>query len=151
LSWENWLFTLTGWPYVARGVTAGFMSAIRPKPITFKVTPKSAAGMPTLPAGLMTPYLAFSIALSGVAVYGELCTQSVGYVLLCIFSSLAYATVSVGVPLLHMREAARNAGERFRNALRVVRLPLILGLLTLPSLGFAIARYVPYVLGVYHR
>ncbi|MBR7833156.1 glycosyltransferase [Actinospica durhamensis] len=151
LSWENWMFTLTGWPYVARGVTAGFMSAIRPKPITFKVTPKSAAGMPTLPARLMTPYLAFSLALSGVAVYGELCTQSVGYVLLCIFSSTAYATISIGVPLLHARESARNAGETFRRALSVARTALVLGLLVLPSLGFAMARYVPYVLGVYHR
>jgi hypothetical protein len=151
LSWENWLFTLTGWPYVARGVMAGFISAIRPKPITFKVTPKSAAGIPALPAGLMTPYLIFSLALSSVAVYGELCTKSVGYVLLCIFSAMAYATVSVGVPLLHIREAAVNAGESFRTALRAARGPLCLGLLTLPTLVFAVARYVPYVLGVYHR
>lgn len=151
LSWENWLFTLTGWAYVARGVTAGFISAIRPKPTTFKVTPKGVAGMPSLPPGLLTPYLVFSVALSGVAVYGELCTKSVGYVLLCIFSAMAYATVSIAVPMLHIREAAANAGESFRSALRSARMPLCLGLLTLPTLCFAIARYVPYVLGVYHR
>lgn len=151
LSWENWLFTLTGWPYVVRGVLAGIRGAIRPRQVTFKVTPKSPGGLPALPGTLMTPYLAFTLTLSSVALYGELRTKAVGYVLLCIMGSLSYAVVCVTVPLLHIAEAARSGGVRFTRAVRTARLPLTLGLLAALPLGFAAIRYVPYALGVFGR
>lgn len=151
LSWENWLFTLTGWPYVVRGVLAGVAAAIRPRPITFKVTPKSPGGMPALPVRLMYPYLGFSLGLSTIAIYGELRAKVFGYVLLCIISSLAYAVVSISVPVLHIREAARSAGVRARDALRTARLPLGLGLLALVPLAVAAIHYVPYFLSVFDR
>src|SRR5262249_33167937 len=53
LSWENWLYALTRWPYNAWGVAAAVVQKIRPKPITFKVTPKSTGGMEPLPSGLV--------------------------------------------------------------------------------------------------
>lgn len=148
LSWENWLFTLTGWPYVARGVAAGIMGAIRPRPVTFKVTPKSPGGMPALPARLMYPYLGFSAGLSTIAIYGELRAKVFGYVLLCIVGALSYATVSIGVPILHMRESARAAGVPLGRALGTARVPLTLGLLTLIPLGLAAVHYVPYFMKV---
>jgi hypothetical protein len=151
LSWENWLFTLTGWPYVARGVIAGVRSAIRPRPITFKVTPKSPGGMPALPARLMYPYLGFSVGLSSIAIYGELRAKVFGYVLLCIVGALSYATVSISVPVLHMREAARASGVGTGKALSTARLPLALGLLTLIPLGLAAVHYVPYFMKVMGR
>jgi hypothetical protein len=150
LSWENWLFTLTGWPYVVRGVFAGTMSVIRPKQITFKVTPKSPGGMPALPASLLTPYLAFTTGLSSVAIYGEYRGHVLGYVLLCIFGATSYSTVSILVPLLHIREAARGAGVRFTQALRTARWPLTLALATTLPLGFAMAHYVPDLALVLH-
>ncbi|WP_042441932.1 glycosyltransferase family 2 protein [Streptacidiphilus jiangxiensis] len=148
LSWENWLFTLTGWPYVVRGVVAGAMSVIRPRQITFKVTPKGFGGMPELPAKLLAPYLTFTLFLSSVALYGEYRGHVLGYVLLCIFGATSYSVVSILVPLLHIREAARAAGARWSKALRTARLPLALGLATLVPLGFAMAHYVPHLAAV---
>jgi hypothetical protein len=136
---------------VVRGVLAGAMSVIRPRQITFKVTPKSPGGMPALPSGLLAPYLTFTTALSAVAIYGEHRGHVLGYVLLCILSSFSYAVVCVVVPLLHIREAARSAGTRLLRALPTARLPLVLGLATLVPLGFAMAHYVSHLAAVLGR
>ena len=49
LSWENWLYTLSRWPYIARGIGAAIIQTVRPRPVTFKVTPKAAGGLERLP------------------------------------------------------------------------------------------------------
>ena len=40
ISWENWLYTLARWPYIARGILSSIVQVIFPRPTTFKVTPK---------------------------------------------------------------------------------------------------------------
>jgi cellulose synthase/poly-beta-1,6-N-acetylglucosamine synthase-like glycosyltransferase len=151
LAWENWLFTLTGWPYVVRGVVAGIAGVIRPKPVTFKVTPKGMGGMPSLPTKLVAPYLGITLGLSAVAIYGELANRVIGYVFLCLMSSLSYAVVSVLVPLLHIRESARSVGARFTAAFPTARLPFALGLATFLPLGFAIYKYIPHIVVLLER
>ncbi|MBW8806121.1 MAG: glycosyltransferase [Catenulisporales bacterium] len=151
LAWETWLFALTGWPYAVRGVAAGIVGVLRPKPLTFKVTPKGMGGMPSLPTRLMAPYLGITLALSAVVLYGEFADRVIGYIFLCLVSSLSYAVVSVLVPLLHIRESARTAGARFTAALPTARLPLALGLATFLPLAFAMDKYVPHIVVLLER
>jgi cellulose synthase (UDP-forming) len=150
-TWENALFMLTRWPYVVRGVWAGIIGVIRPRPVTFKVTPKGTGGMPGLPTKLMAPFVVFSTLLSGIAIYGELANRVIGYVFLCIVSALYYGAVSVVVPLLHMREVARSAGVRTRQAFRTARLPLTLGIATFLPLVYAAIRYYPHIVDLLSR
>lgn len=151
LAWENWLFVLTGWPYVVRGVIAGTIGVIRPKPVTFKVTPKGMGGMPTLPTPLMAPYLGITLTLSGIAIYGELADRVIGYVFLCLMGAFSYAMVSLTVPLLHIRESARKVGTTFRRALPTARLPLVLGMATFVPLIFAWYEYLPHIVELVRR
>lgn len=145
VSWENWLYTLTRWPYITRGVCSGIMYAIRPRAVTFKVTPKGAGGLESLPMGLTVPYLAISLACSAAALTGELTNDAAGYVFLCILGGFLYALVSTLVPVLHAREMAARGGVPAGTALRRTSLvPLLLGLVfALPAIYVA-ARYPAY-------
>jgi cellulose synthase/poly-beta-1,6-N-acetylglucosamine synthase-like glycosyltransferase len=148
LCWETWLYALTRWPYIAWGVCAAVMQRVRPKPITFKVTPKSSNGMEPLPTGLVSPFMTVSIVLSVAALVGEFRTAAVGYIGLCLLGGLTYAVVSVAVCLLHAREAAHSAGARFVAALATARGPLLLaGVGTVP-LVVALVLYPPYAFAV---
>ena len=41
MSWENWLYTLVRWPYIAWGIVRRRPPSIRPRTETFKVTPRA--------------------------------------------------------------------------------------------------------------
>ena len=152
LSWENWLYALTRWPYNAWGVAAAVMQQIRPKPITFKVTPKSVDGLEPLATGLVLPFVVITTALSTAALVGEFSTTAVGYVGLCLLGALTYAVVSLAVCVLHAGEAARAAGERTRTALvATVRRPLTATVVALAPLVTAITLYPGYALAVLSR
>ena len=152
LSWENWLYALTRWPYNAWGVAAAMMQQIRPKPITFKVTPKSVDGLEPLATGLVLPFVVITTALSTAALVGEFSTTAVGYVGLCLLGALTYAVVSLAVCVLHAGEAARAAGERTRTALvATVRRPLTATFVALVPLVTAITLYPGYALAVLSR
>ena len=152
LSWENWLYALTRWPYNAWGVAAAMMQQIRPKPITFKVTPKSVDGLEPLATGLVLPFVVITTALSTAALVGEFSTTAVGYVGLSLLGALTYAVVSLAVCVLHAGEAARAAGERTRTALvATVRRPLTATFVALVPLVTAITLYPGYALAVLSR
>jgi len=152
LSWENWLYALTRWPYNAWGVAAAMMQQIRPKPITFKVTPKSVDGLEPLATGLVLPFVVITTALSTAALVGEFSTTAVGYVGLCLLGALTYAVVSLAVCVLHAGEAARAAGERTRTALvATVRRPLTATFVALVPLVTAITLYPGYAVAVLSR
>jgi len=152
LSWENWLYALTRWPYNAWGVAAAMMQQIRPKPITFKVTPKSVDGLEPLATGLVLPFVVITTALSTAALVGEFSTTAVGYVGLCLLGGLTYAVVSLAVCVLHAGEAARAAGERTRTALvATVRRPLTATFVALVPLVTAITLYPGYAVAVLSR
>ncbi|MBL8927872.1 MAG: glycosyltransferase [Pseudonocardia sp.] len=55
ISWENNLYCLTRWPLIAWGVVAGTLLQVRPRPMTFKVTPKGAGGLEPLPCAWCCP------------------------------------------------------------------------------------------------
>ncbi|MDT3396017.1 glycosyltransferase [Streptomyces sp. B1866] len=152
LSWENYLYCLTRWPFVAWGVAAAVVQRVRPRPITFKVTPKSAGGLEPLPTRLMLPFVTLSAALAGAALYAESHTDQAGYAFLCLLGAVTYAVVALLVPLLHAREAARGAGVRTRAALRATAaLPLLLAVLVAVSAAVAVARYPAYFHAVFGR
>jgi cellulose synthase (UDP-forming) len=145
LSWENWLYVLVRWPYIGRGVLAAVVQKVRRQVITFKVTPKARDGLEPLTLDVLAPYLVITVGLSAAALVGEETTNAVGYVFLCLLASLSYAVVSLAVPLLHAREAAREVGARALTAIRrTVAVPVALGLAALLPLTTAIALYPAY-------
>jgi cellulose synthase/poly-beta-1,6-N-acetylglucosamine synthase-like glycosyltransferase len=147
LSWEAWLGALSRWPYVAWGVAAATLSTLRPKAITFKVTPKSRAELEPLAVGPILPYLVIVIVMATAALVGERNTAAAGYVFLCLLAGVSYLAVAVAVSLLHAREAAHAAGARLGAAVRAtVRAPLLLSLAAAPPLVLALSMYPTYAI-----
>ncbi|MFE9775359.1 glycosyltransferase [Streptomyces sp. NPDC005931] len=144
ISWEVWLFALTRWPFVIWGLAGALVQRLRPRPITFKVTPKGTEGPRPLLTRLVVPFAGLSLCLSAVTLYGEQTGPSVGYVFLCLLGATAYATVAVAVPLLHLRETARTDHLRPSAALRTVRAPLAVGLASALPAAAAVVLYPPY-------
>jgi cellulose synthase/poly-beta-1,6-N-acetylglucosamine synthase-like glycosyltransferase len=150
LSWENNLYCLTRWPLIAWGVTAAVIQRIRPRQITFKVTPKSALGLEPLPLRLTLPYLTTNVLLAAAALFAETWTLAAGYAFLCLLGSTTYAVVALLVPLLHAGETARAAGVRLRTAVgRTVAVPLVAAVLAAVPVAIAIARYPAYASAVF--
>lgn len=146
VSWENWLYALVRWPYVAWGVVAAVVQRFRPRPITFRVTPKAHDGLEPLPVRLVAPYAVFSAALSISAFAGETRTGAVGYVGLCLLGAVAYGTVTSAVALLHAVEAARAARVgRWYALRRTAAVPLLIGIATLALLAVPAALFPFYV------
>lgn len=146
LSWENWLYALVRWPYVAWGVVAAVGQRFRPTPITFRVTPKVRAGLEPLPVRLVLPYAVISIGLTLAAFTGEVRTGAVGYVGLCLLGAAAYATVVTAVSVLHGVEAARAAGTSPWTGVRhTAATPLLLGVLALALLAVPASLFPLYV------
>ncbi len=146
LSWENWLYALVRWPYVAWGVLAAVRHLFRPTPITFRVTPKAREGLEPLPARLVLPYLAISIGLTLAAFTGEIRTGAAGYVGLCLLGAGAYGTVVTAVSVLHGIEAARSTGTSgWRGVRETAAIPALLGILALGLLTVPVALFPLYV------
>jgi len=151
LSWENTLYVLTRWPYILRGICAGVMLVIHPRPTTFKVTPKGSGNLVGLPVSVMYPYLFISIAGASAAIVGEISNKSVGYVFLCIILGFLYSTASVIIPLLHARESALTAKISVTTAFRKTSLiPMIAGILVMLPTIYAAARYPAYMQHILH-
>ncbi|MGW0908940.1 glycosyltransferase family 2 protein [Streptomyces sp. NPDC002853] len=148
ISWETWLFALARWPFVILGLFGAVAQKLRPRPVTFKVTPKEAGGPRPLPARLTLPFVVLAASLSGVALVGELTSPSAGYVFLCLLAATAYAAVALFVPLLHVREAARAADVSFARALSTARLPFALGVLVSLPVATATVFYPAYAAAV---
>lgn len=148
ISWEGSLFLLTRWPFVAWGVFAGIVQTMRPRPVTFKVTPKARGGLETLPARLVAPYAVITALLSSAAVFGELNTDTAGYVFLSLLTASTYAVVAFAVSGLHAAEAARAFAVRRSAAVATVRGPLAVSVAALLPLSVAIALYPSYLIQV---
>ena len=145
ISWENTLYVLTRWPYIVRGVFAGVMLVIRPRPTSLKVTPKGAGGLVGLPVNAMVPFLIIAVAAEAAALTGELTNHAVGYVFLCLVLGFMYTLASVLIPLLHALEASRNARVNFFSALRQTSIwPTLVGLAVMLPLLYAALRYPGY-------
>ncbi|MFF8809116.1 glycosyltransferase family 2 protein [Streptomyces omiyaensis] len=149
LSWEIWLFGLSRWPYVAWGVLAAVTQKLRPRQITFKVTPKKRDGLEPLPLRTVAPYLVITLFLSGAALVGQFTGPAVGYVFLCLLGSASYAAVALAVAALHVKETSRATGTPALRAARTAALPLTAGLLCLLPLALAVAVFPVYLTGFY--
>jgi cellulose synthase (UDP-forming) len=140
-SWELWLGAITRWPFVAWGVFAATVQKIRPRPVGFKVTPKSRDGLEPLPTGLVLPYLAVVVVMTVAALVGEHTHGGAGYIFLCLLAAGVYTVVALAVCLLH----AGETGTRFGTALRrTIATPLLLSLLTVPPLVVAVVQFPPF-------
>jgi cellulose synthase/poly-beta-1,6-N-acetylglucosamine synthase-like glycosyltransferase len=118
VSWENWLYSLTRWPFVALGICAALLQLVRPRPVSFKVTPKQPGGLDPLPAKFVLPFIVISVLSSAAAIFGERITvAAAGYVFLSALAGAVYALVAILVPLRHAAEVGRAAGVSFRTAL----------------------------------
>ncbi|MGW7055955.1 glycosyltransferase family 2 protein [Streptomyces sp. NPDC054888] len=148
ISWETWLFALARWPFVVCGLFGAVVQKARHRPVTFKVTPKVSGGPQPLLARLTLPFDGLAVALSSIALLGELTSPSAGYVFLCVLAATTYAAVAVAVPVLHVREAAKASGLRYTAALRTARLSLTLGLLSSVPVAAAIVFYPAYAAAV---
>jgi len=145
VSWELWLYALARWPYIAHGVLAALRGRFWPRPVDFRVTPKSHGGLEPLPVRLIVPYVAIVLVLAGAAVIGELTTTTAGYVFLCLLGAGAYAVVALAVPALHAVETARAAGVPVGQAVRLTaRRPLAVAALCLLPLTPAVVYYPVY-------
>lgn len=146
VSWENWLYSLSRWPYVALGIGAAALQFIRPRPVTFKVTPKSSAGLEMLSAKLTVPFVIISLASSVAALAGEYRTAAVGYIFLSCVGAVVYAAVATLVPVLHARQMAASTHSPLAVALRTtVRLPLLLASAATLAAAVAVAVYPFYL------
>ncbi|MEX0173097.1 glycosyltransferase [Streptomyces sp. LMG1-1-1.1] len=148
-SWEMWLFGLCRWPYAAWGVLAAVTQKLRPRQITFKVTPKKRDGLEPLPLRTIAPYLVITLFLSSSALVGQFTGPAVGYVFLCILGSASYTAVTLAIGALHVKETARATGVRTYRALRTAAIPLTAALICLLPLALAIAVFPTYLTGFY--
>jgi cellulose synthase/poly-beta-1,6-N-acetylglucosamine synthase-like glycosyltransferase len=152
VSWENYLYCLTRWPLIAWGVAAAVIQTVRPRQITFTVTPKGAGGPEPLPVRLIAPYALTVLVLAGAALYAEASTNAAGYVLLCLLGAITYTVVGLAVPVLHARESARTACTGLVEALRRTALPpLLLAVLVAAPALLAVLQYPDYAAGVFGR
>ncbi|MGP3634898.1 glycosyltransferase family 2 protein [Streptomyces sp. 24-1644] len=148
LSWENWLFSLSRWPFVAWGVAAAVLQKLRPGTVDFKVTPKNRDALEPLPLRLLAPHLVITSVLTGAAIIGELTGPAAGYVFLCLVGAVSYAVVTLAVTWLHMAETARAAGVGVHRVLSTTRAPLLAGTVVLVPLAWAISMYPVYLTGL---
>jgi cellulose synthase (UDP-forming) len=119
VSWENWLYSLTRWPFVVLGICAALLLLVRPKPVSFKVTPKEAGGLDPLPVKFVLPFTVISVLSAGAAIFGEYVTAAAaGYVYLSVLGGAVYALVAILLPLRHATEVSRAAGVSVVAALR---------------------------------
>jgi cellulose synthase (UDP-forming) len=129
ISWENWLYCFTRWPFIGMGVCAAILNKIRPRNVSFKVTPKGSGSLEPLPVRILMPYVVCSLLSSIAALVGEHGSGAPGYVFLSVLGALTYATALLAVPILHAREAAVAVGAPFRLAIRsTIRGPLIIAI-----------------------
>jgi cellulose synthase (UDP-forming) len=127
LSWENWLYSVARWPFVALGIGAASLMALRPREVALKVTPKDHGGLERLPTRLTVPFAVLSIGCTTAALIGERGSSAPGYVFLSVLAGLTYAVVGIAVPALHARESAAACGVSVAAAVReTIVAPLML-------------------------
>ncbi|ADP78670.1 glycosyl transferase family 2 [Pseudofrankia inefficax] len=123
--WESWLFAMVRWPYVGWGCVAGLLQKVRPKAVTFKVTPKGDRGVEKLPTRLLAPYIAVCLVAFGAALYGSRVHHALGYVVLSLLGGLAYLAVIGAVAAMHAVETRRATGAGAGALTGTIAVPLL--------------------------
>ena len=147
LSWENWLYTLTRWPYNAWGICSAILDRVTGRNTTFRVTPKGTGGLEPLRIRLTIPYVVVSAACADSALYGEGHNNAVGYVFICMAAAFMYALACILIPVLHATETAAQAHVRVWTALlRTSIVPLLIGIITMVPVIIAVIHYPAYAI-----
>ncbi len=150
LSWEAWLYSLTRWPYVGLGIVAAVLYRIRPRNVTFRITPKEVNGHRPLPARLVAPFAIVSFVASAGALYGERSGSPAGYVFLCVVEAATYAVAACAISVLHGAEIARRSGTRRRSSIRAAsQAPLNWAVTAAAASAVALATYPAYAIRVF--
>ncbi|MFB6957473.1 glycosyltransferase family 2 protein [Streptomyces sp. NPDC056309] len=148
VSWESWLFALARWPLVAWGMLSAVWVRLRPRSLTFKVTPKAHQPVAPLSLRLVMPYVIIAGGLGGAGLFGEINGPAFGYVCLCLLGAGTYTVVACWVCLLHAVETADTANIRRWRALATVRAPLAVAALTASPLVLAVLILPEYLAGL---
>ncbi|MHA7141725.1 glycosyltransferase family 2 protein [Arthrobacter sp. Sr33] len=149
VSWENWIYCFARWPYIALGVWSAVVQKVRPRSITFRVTPKSGEGMEQIRPTLILPYCLVAALFAGAALVGEATTNAYGYIFLCLVGAISYAIVAVAVPVLHALESARSAAVPFLAALRMTAAESVaLAVGTAALVLVAVIQYPAYLMAL---
>ncbi len=147
VSWENWLYSLTRWPFVALGICAAFVGFFKSETVSFRVTPKHSGALEPLPLKFIFPFAAISVLSSSAAMVGERFTAAAGYVFLSALAGVVYALVAMLVPVRHAAEAAAGAGASLWTALwGTVRGPVVLAVGASFMALTAVALYPQYAI-----
>lgn len=145
--WELWLYVFCRWVFVAWGLAAAVVQKVRPRRITFKVTPKD-RGLEPLPGRLLVPFAAISAFSAAGHVVGLKNPDTVGYALLSLLGAVVYTAVALACTVLHVHEARRATGAPWRRALSTVStaVPIVLGQLALLAIAVSWAL-APWIAG----
>jgi cellulose synthase/poly-beta-1,6-N-acetylglucosamine synthase-like glycosyltransferase len=150
VSWENWLYSLTRWPFVALGICAAVAGLFRTRPVNFRVTPKHARALEPLPVKLVVPFALISIASASAAVVGERYTAAAGYIYLSALAGVVYAFITILVPVRHAVEAAAATGTKFGTALwETARAPVVVAVCATALALTAVALYPQYAIRIF--
>ncbi|WP_218007769.1 glycosyltransferase family 2 protein [Nocardia vinacea] len=142
LSWENWLYRMTRWPFIAWGVGAAVWQLLRPSPITIRVTPKEVDGLEPLPSRLIAPHAVLGTLLAVAAFIGEFSGATASYIVLALSGAAIFNAVMLAVCVLHAAETVEAAGVSFRAAIENVAAPLSMAVLTILPVAAATALFV---------
>jgi cellulose synthase/poly-beta-1,6-N-acetylglucosamine synthase-like glycosyltransferase len=129
ISWEGWLFLMIRWPYVGWGCIAAVIQKLRPKQVTFKITPKGGRGVEKLSTRVVAPYAVITAVMFSAGLYGARAMHPIGYVALSLLEGFNYLLVLICVCLMHVVETGRSTGASLRALAVTVARPLVLVLL----------------------
>ena len=108
ISWEMALFQLARWPWALFGCVHAIAGRVAGREFSFKVTPKGAAGIKSLPLRAVLPYLVIAGASALPALLGVDAGPAHGYYLLARINVLLYSITAIAIVALHVREHPRG-------------------------------------------
>jgi hypothetical protein len=139
----NGLYTLTHWPYIARGICPAFLQALR-----------SGVGHvrgDALGYRLAVAYVVISGLSAAAAILGEATNSAAGYAFLGIGAASTYAVVALVVTLLHASETAASPQVSSGSGLWITAgVPLFIALFWVVPVALADVRY-PFTLCMFSR
>lgn len=146
-SWELWLYVFCRWVFVAWGLVAAVVQKVRPRPVTFKVTPKE-RGLEPLPGRFLVPFALITMLGAAGHVVGLKNPATVGYALLALLSAVVYTVVGVACTWLHVHETRRATGAPWRRVLSTVRTAAAAAAVQVIVLTVAVSwALVPWIAG----
>lgn len=140
LSWEEPLFTIMRYPWVAWGILNGVFTHVTGRHVTFKVTPKGTSAAAPLPVNALFPYALLTCTLSLSVIYISSLHYAKGYYYLTLLTCFFIVAGMTLVYFLYHQELnlrKRLSLPAFLIALVPSILLFIIALITRLSAGLA--------------